>query len=51
MSQLIMSIAEFNMNDYGNPMLYVMQNKSRAKRFFPKGYIVRNYGRSISSLG
>ena len=22
-----------------------------AKRFFPKGYIVRNYGRSISSLG
>ena len=51
MSQLIMSIAEFNMNDYGNPMLYVMQNKSRAKRFFPKGYIVRNYGRPISSLG
>jgi hypothetical protein len=49
MSQLIMSIAEFNMNDYGNPLMYVAQQRTKAKRFYPKGYIVRNFAPKFSS--
>ncbi len=49
MSQLIMSIAEFNMNDYGNPLMYVAQTRTKAKRFYPKGYIVRNFAPKFSS--
>jgi hypothetical protein len=45
MSQLIMSIAEFNMNDYGNPLMYIQSQKTSVRRFFPKGYIVRNFAR------
>jgi hypothetical protein len=50
MSQLIMSIAEFNMNDYGNPLAYVQQIKTKARRFFPPGYIVRNFGTKLSTM-
>ena len=50
MSQLIMSIAEFNMNDYGNPLAYIQQIKAKARRFFPPGYIVRNFGTKLSTM-
>lgn len=49
MSQLIMSIAEFNINDYGNPLVYVQQVRTKARRFFPQGYIVRNFAGKFAS--